>query len=155
MQFSSILIAVKDMKKSKKFYYDILGLDVTADFGANVILDGGIFLQTAETWKNFIGKNEDEIVFENNACELYFEEDDIEAFIKKLSSIENIKYIHPLMEHSWGQRAVRFYDLDGHIIEVGESLKAVLRRFIDSGLSVEQTSVRMDVSAEYIKSLIK
>ncbi len=154
MKYISTLIAVKDIKKSKKFYYDILGLEVIADYGANVTLSGGIALQTADTWKSFIGKNGDEIVFENNACELYFEEDDIDAFINKLSSIEYIKYIHPLLEHSWGQRAVRFYDLDGHIIEVGESLKAVARRFVDSGLSVEQTAIRMDVDEEYIKSLI-
>jgi len=24
-----------------------------------------------------------------------------------------------LMEHSWGQKMVRFYDLDGNLIEVG------------------------------------
>ncbi|NMC56429.1 MAG: glyoxalase [Eubacteriaceae bacterium] len=154
MEFISALIAVKDIEKSKKFYYDILGLDVISDFGANVVLRGGIALQTADTLEIFINKNEDEIVYENNACELYFEEDDIEAFINKLSSIEYIKYIHPLIEHSWGQRVVRFYDLDGHIIEVGESLKVVVRRFFNSGLSVEQTAMRMDVSEEYIKQLI-
>lgn len=154
MEFISALIAVKDIEKSKKFYYDILELEVIVDFGANVVLRGGIALQTADTWEIFINKNEDEIVYENNACELYFEEDDIEAFINKLSSIEYIKYIHPLIEHSWGQRVVRFYDLDGHIIEVGESLKVVVRRFFNSGLSVEQTAMRMDVSEEYIKQLI-
>lgn len=155
MKYTSTLIAVKDIKKSKKFYYDILGLEVIADFGENVTLSGGIALQTVNTWKIFIGKNDDEIIFKNNTCELYFEEDDIDAFINKLSSIEYIKYIHPLLEHSWGQRAVRFYDLDGHIIEVGESLKAVARRFVDSGLTINQTAVRMDVPVEYIKTLIQ
>lgn len=155
MKYISTLIAVKDMEKSKVFYHDVLGLEVTADFGANVILDGGISLQTADTWKSFINKNDDEIVFKNNASELYFEEDDIGAFIDKLRNIEYIKYVHPLMEHSWGQRAVRFYDLDGHIIEVGESLKVVVKRFIDSGMTIKQTAVRMDVPMEYVKSLIK
>ncbi|RGD67575.1 hypothetical protein [Hungatella hathewayi] len=27
------------------------------------------------------------------------------------------------MEHSWGQRGIRSYDLDGHIIEIGEDMK--------------------------------
>ena len=30
------LIAVSDMDRSKQFYHDLLGLEVAADFGANV-----------------------------------------------------------------------------------------------------------------------
>lgn len=45
---------------------------------------------------------------------------DIEAFIEKLESLyPEIEYVNPLMTHSWGQRVVRFYDLDGNLIEVG------------------------------------
>ena len=29
------------------------------------------------------------------------------------------QYVNPLMEHSWGQKVIRFYDLDGNLIEVG------------------------------------
>ena len=32
----------------------------------------------------------------------------------------DISYVHPLIEHSWGQKVVRFYDPVMHIIEVGE-----------------------------------
>ena len=46
MKYAGTLIAVKDMEISKRFYHDVLGLNVAADFGANVMLDGGIFLQT-------------------------------------------------------------------------------------------------------------
>jgi uncharacterized glyoxalase superfamily protein PhnB len=83
------------------------------------MLTGGIFLQTYETWNNFAelcGK----ITRPNNAAELYFETDDIDAFLEKLNTYENIRYVHPIKMHSWGQRAVRIYDPDGHIIEVGE-----------------------------------
>ncbi|MBE6540506.1 MAG: glyoxalase, partial [Ruminococcaceae bacterium] len=30
-----------------------------------------------------------------------------------------IEYVNRLMTHSWGQKVVRFYDLDGNLIEVG------------------------------------
>jgi len=50
MKYAGTLIAVKDMEISKRFYHDVLGLDVAADFGANVMLDGGIFLQTLDSW---------------------------------------------------------------------------------------------------------
>lgn len=152
MKYTCTLIAVKDMEKAKQFYHDVLGLEVVSDFGANVTLTGGIALQTVDTWKNFIHKQEKEVVFGNNACELYFEEDDMDGFIKKLNSIKSILYVHPLLEHSWGQRVVRFYDLDKHIIEVGENMNMVVKRFINTGLSIEETAIRMDVPIDYVKS---
>ena len=52
--------------------------------------------------------------------ELYFEEPDIEGFVKKLEGLDfEIEYVNELMEHSWGQKVVRFYDPDGNLIEVG------------------------------------
>lgn len=152
MKYSSTLIVVKDIEKSKMFYHKILGLEVIADFGANVILTGGIALQTIDTWKNFIHKQDSEITFENNACELYFEEDDIDSFIMKLKFFPDIKYVHPFFEHPWGQRVVRFYDLDKHIIEVGENIIMVVKRFMNSGLSIKETANRMDVPVDYVKS---
>lgn len=151
MKYICTLIAVKDMGQAKQFYKDILGLEVVADFGANVTLSGGIALQTADTWKGFIHRGDADIVFSNNACELYFEEDNIDGFIAKLRSVDNVRYVHPLIEHSWGQRVVRFYDPDGHIIEVGENLSIVIKRFLESGLSVKDTASRMDVPIEFIK----
>jgi len=65
MKYTCTLIAVKDMEKAKHFYHDALGLNVVADFGANVTLTGGIGLQTIDTWKDFIHKTSDEIVFGN------------------------------------------------------------------------------------------
>lgn len=57
-------------------------------------------MQTVDTWKGFIHKRDEEIAFGNNACELYLEEDDIDAFAAKLNNIKNIEYVHPLFEHS-------------------------------------------------------
>ena len=155
MKFTSTLIAVSDLEKSKKFYHDVLGLDIIADFGANVTLTGGVVLQTLETWKKFINKDEEQIIFKNNSMELYFEEDDIDKFIEKLNKFKDIVFVHELIEHSWGQRVVRFYDLDMHVIEVGENIKMVVKRFIQSGLSIEETAVRMDVSVEFINSCLE
>jgi len=155
LKFTSTLIAVSDLEKSKKFYHDVLGLDIIADFGANVTLTGGVVLQTLETWKKFINKDEEQIIFKNNSMELYFEEDDMDKFIEKLNKFKDIVFVHELIEHSWGQRVVRFYDLDMHVIEVGENIKMVVKRFIQSGLSIEETAVRMDVSVEFINSCLE
>ncbi|NOV61328.1 catechol-2,3-dioxygenase [Clostridium beijerinckii] len=42
MKFSNPMIVVSNMEKSKKFYYEVLGLEVVVDFGANVTLTGGV-----------------------------------------------------------------------------------------------------------------
>lgn len=147
MKFKNPLLVVKDIEKSKEFYKKVLGLDVIMDFGANVTLTGGIALQSEETWKNFINKD---IKFNGNDTEIYFEEDNFDDFLKKLNSIEDINYVHIVKEHSWGQRVIRLYDLDNHIIEVGENMEVVCRRFLDSGMTTEQVARRMDVPLEYV-----
>lgn len=155
MRYTATLLGVRDMERSKRFYYEVLGLEVVADFGANVTLTGGIALQTADTWAKFIHKTYDEIVFQNNAAELYFEEDRIDGFAAKLAAMPDLAYVHPLLEHPWGQRVVRFYDPDGHMIEVGENMAIVVRRFLDSGLSVKETAVRMDVPEDYVQACLR
>lgn len=66
-----------------------------------------------------------------------------------------MEYVHPVQEHSWGQRVVRFYDPDGHIIEVGENLKEVCKRFINEGMTAEETAKRMDVPIKFVNSCIR
>lgn len=152
MKNSGTLIAVSDMNKSKEFYNNVLGLKVVGDFGANVVLEQGIFLQTIDTWKIFI-RNE-QVTLHNNAYELYFEESDMDAFLAHLKKFD-ISYIHEPLVHSWGQRVVRFYDVDKHINEVAEEISMVVRRFINSGMTEEETAIRMDVTVEYIQNCLK
>ena len=117
MKLKNVLIVVKDIEKSKQFYHDLFGLNVVLDNDGNMILTEGLVLQEEKIWRNFLGK---EIVSESNTCELYFEERDIEAFVQKLEKLyPSVQYVNRLMTDSWGQKVVRFYDLDGNLIEVG------------------------------------
>ena len=117
MRLRNILIVVEDIEKSKKFYHDLFGLDVILDNEENVILTEGLVRQEKTIWKNFL---ERDIISESNSCELYFEEKNIEAFVEKLDKLyPDIKFVNRLMMHSWGQKIVGFYDLDGNLIEVG------------------------------------
>ena len=117
MRLRNVLIVVKDMERSIKFYHDLFGLDTVVDQDGNVILTEGLVLQDEKLWKKFLGR---EVIPENNSCELYFEEQNIEAFAEKLERLyPSIRYVNKLVVHSWGQKVVRFYDLDGNLIEVG------------------------------------
>ena len=104
-----------------------------------------------DTWKSFI--QTENVLLPNNAGELYFEEDDMDAFCNHLKSFE-ISYVHALFEHRWGQRVIRFYDPDKHIIEVGETLGTVVHRFVGSGLSPEETADRMDIPLDFVLSCL-
>lgn len=117
MRLKNVLFVVKDIEKSRKFYHDLFGIDLVLDNEGNMILTEGLVLQDEKIWKSFLGRD---ILPHNNACELYFEEQDIEAFVEKLERLyPSIEYVNHLMTHSWGQRIIRFYDLDGNLIEVG------------------------------------
>ena len=143
MKFESPMLVVTDINKSVQFYKELFGLDVVLDFGANKTLTGGLALQTLETYKEFIGK--DDISFGGN---------NFDAFAMKLKDYD-IDYVHPIIEHSWGQRVVRLYDPDKHIIEVGENMKMVCKRFINTGMTVEQVAKRMDVPVDYVNECLK
>ena len=117
MRLKNFLIVVKDIERSKQFYHDLFGLEMILDNDGNMILTDGLVLQEEKYWKEVLKK---EIIPENNSCELYFEEADIEGFIEKLESYyPEVKYVNRLMTHSWGQKVIRFYDPDGNLIEVG------------------------------------
>ena len=117
MKLKNVLIVVKDIEKSRKFYHDLFGIDLVLDNDGNMILTEGLVLQDEKIWKSFLDRD---IVPKSNSCELYFEEQDIESFVEKLEKLyPDIEYVNRLMIHSWGQRVIRFYDLDGNLIEVG------------------------------------
>lgn len=117
MKLMSFLIVVKDIKKAEKYYHDLFGLETLVDNDGNMILSDGLCLQEEKYWLSFIGKD---VVPRNNACELYFEEENVDAFYEKLKVFyPDTEFVSPPVTHSWGQRVVRFYDQDGNLIEVG------------------------------------
>lgn len=150
MKLKNMLLVVKEIERSKAFYRDLFGLEVIADFGGNVVLTEGLVLQEEAIWQDFIQK---EIRHKGHNAELYFEENNMDAFLAKLNSWpEPIDYINPFMEHSWGQRVVRIYDPDGHMIEVGESMEYVAKRLLAAGWSVEDTAAKTQMAVPDVEA---
>ena len=79
---------------------------------------------------------------------------DFDGFLNRLKEYPDMEYLGEVIEHSWGQRVIRFYDPDGHIIEVGEDMKMVIKRFLASGMTMEEISVKMDASVENLTKLL-
>lgn len=152
MRYSCTVIAVKDINAARKFYEDLFGLELYQDYGINVAFTCGLSLQQEFDW--LVNLPKEKIIDQANNIELCFEEERFDSFLEKLGQYPDIQYLGDVIEHSWGQRVVRFYDLDGHIIEVGESMKMVINRFLASGLSMEQISNKMDASIEDLEKLL-
>ena len=150
MKLNCTLLAVTDIARSRDFYCALFGLTVTADYGANVVLSDTLCLQSMDTWRGLIEGAP--VTLGHNAAELYFETEEFEGFVDRLGTLPYLNYVHPVKEHPWGQRAVRFYDPDDHIIEVGETLSAVARRFRDQGMDAAAIARRMDVSPEAVSA---
>ena len=68
MKLKNVLIVVKDIEKSRKFYYDLFGIDLVLDNDGNMILTEGLVLQDEKIWKSFLDRD---IVPRSNSCELY------------------------------------------------------------------------------------
>lgn len=120
MKYKGTLIVVKDCNRAYKFYNEIFGLELIHDNDGNMELSNYIYLQESRYWENFIGRP---VISHSNSTEIYFEEDDIDALIDKLNRLyPDTVFVNPKMTHSWGQTVVRFYDLDGNMIEVGTPL---------------------------------
>ena len=154
MKFAGTLLAVRDINRARKLYEGLLGCKVAMDLGVYVAYTNGISLQQEETWLSFIEREADDIVYGANDAELYFDEHEIESFFIRMR-VFDVELIHDLKEHSWGQRVVRFYDLDGHIIEVGEHMGDVARRFICEGMTHEQAAKRMEIPLEMLEAFLK
>ncbi len=151
MRLKNILIVVKDIEKSKKFYKELFGLEIAADFGENVVLTEGLALQEKNLWETFIERKSIE---GGNDAELYFEENDIDGFLKKLDdSSFDIEYVNRLKEHDWGQRVIRLYDPDRHIIEIGEEMEYVARRFLRQGMTAEQTAKKTQLPLAQVEAI--
>ena len=117
MRLKNVLIVVKDIEKSKAFYRELFGLSVAVDMGTNVILTEGLVLQDKEVWERALGQGITE-----GGCDalLYFEESNLDLFLEKLQKSEFIvQQLHPMIESN-GQRIVRLYDPDKHVIEIRE-----------------------------------
>lgn len=149
--FKSALIAVQDIEVSKKFYCDLFEQSVTLDLGWNVTLSGGFVLQREFAWLCDVPKSS--VVRRSHNMELYFEVDDFDAFLERLAAHPEIEMVHPPKKHEWQQRVARIYDPDGHIIEIGESMAVIARRYLAAGNSVEETAEIIQHPVSFVQAV--
>lgn len=147
------LITVKDIKKSREFYENVLLQEVELDLGENVAFKGGFAVHDIEHFQNLTGKPITGACHSKDFMEIYFELNEIEELESKLEEL-NVEFVHKIREQPWGQRVMRFYDPDNYIIEIGEPLEFVVKRFAAQGLSIEEISQKSSMPVEFVQMVI-
>lgn len=157
LRYSGALIAVQDMAVSRRFYEDLLGQKVKFDFGQDVAFEGDFSLHLRSHFQTLLGdaaRNPVPSSGRKHEGELFFETDEVEVVYQKLSAAR-VEFIHEVLEQPWGQRVMRLYDPDGFIVEIGETMDAVVRRFHAQGLSAPQVSARTSMPLDYVERVIR
>lgn len=152
MKYMCNCITVDDIKKSKEFYVDILDQVVKYDFGENVAFENSFAIQLKSHFAKMIGVSKSNVKSKANNFEIVFETDKLDEVINKLNSSKyEVRFLGDVVEHSWGQRVIRFYDLSGNLIEVGEDMEFVIKRFLKNGLSIKDTATKTQYPLEFVK----
>ncbi|MCQ4629869.1 VOC family protein [Shinella sp. CPCC 100929] len=120
MRFVNPIPFVRDIGRSRDFYRDRLGLKVLEDFGTFVLFETGFAIHDGRALEQTVWRKETggEEPYGRKNLLLYFEHEDVDAAFAAIAP--HVELIHPVERQAWGQRVFRFYDPDGHAIEIGE-----------------------------------
>ncbi len=129
MRYTCTVIAVADIKAARKFYEDLFGLEVFQDYGRNIAFTCGLALQQDFDWLVNLPK---EKVLKNPTMR--------KSSLRRTRTLTD--FCTGWKNTQLGPAGDPFYDPDGHIIEVGEDMKMVIKRFLASGMTMEEISVK-------------
>ncbi len=150
LKFVSSVIFVKNIQASKEFYTKIAEQNILYDFGKNVVFKSGFSIweidKNHEICRNMVKKPA------GNKFELYFETNNLKKFISLIEA-NKIKKLHNVKEESWGQRTIRIYDPDDHILEIGETMEKFVGR-LKKTMSFEEVSEKTGLPIVEIKKMV-
>lgn len=153
------VLFVKDAGVSKEFYTGLLKFTVVMDNGGVNIT----FKEGFTVWQIWSGNiipqtlGAENITNQNNTSrfELCFETDELDQIYQVLKQY-GVKFLHEINTELWGQRTIRFYDPDGHLIEVGEEMSIFLKRiYEEEGKDLEATAKRTFMPLDALRHFVQ
>lgn len=120
VRFVNPIPFVRDISISKIFYCEMLELAIKQDFGNFVMFETGFAIHDGKSLETTVWGQPSAVTqpYGRHNILLYFEHDNLDALFDRIGG--NVNLIHPIETQAWGQRVFRFYDPDGHPIEIGE-----------------------------------
>lgn len=148
MKYQGCLLAVTDMAASKHFYEKVLHQNVLMDMGVHVTFEG---LSLQQGYAELIGVPSDSVRGQSHNFQVYFEVEDLDMVHTELKGISGLQWVHGIKEYPWGQRDIRVYDPDKHIVEIAENMGVAIKRFFNQGMSAEEVAERTMFPIEVVK----
>ena len=152
MRYDAAVLITQQVQEMTCFYVNVLKQKVRFDFGQCQILECGISI-----WEP--GENDPAMKAPgigqgmNSRLELCFDTEDFEGDVAQILAHQP-RMLHGVEEQAWGQYTIRFFDPDGNLIEVGESIPCFCRRLYNEGMSFEQVSEKTGVSVEQVRAYV-
>ncbi len=155
IRFDSAVLITQNIDSMKEFYSRVMGQRVRHDFGGCVIFDCGLAVWKLESGYP-LAKALGGRAGGNGSLEICFDTEEFENHSVNVKKA-GVKLVHDVVQEQWGQLTIRFFDPDGNLVELGESIPAFCRRLYASGLSVREVSKKTGVPEglveEYIEEL--
>ncbi len=155
LRFHSSVIFTQDIKQLKEFYEVFLGQLPENDLGGYVVFKGGFTIWQLE--KDFpvsqeLGYRYDHLG--NRNMELCFETDTFGQVVEHILSAD-IRILHNVREEKWGQYTIRFFDPEGNLVEIGETIHCFVNRMADSGMDIDAIAIKTGLPEQLITKLMK
>jgi catechol 2,3-dioxygenase-like lactoylglutathione lyase family enzyme len=120
IRFRNSIALVKNIEESKQFYRDIIGLSVAQEYDTFVLFMDNFAIHTADLFYEYIQKPYHGERMGHDNVDFYFTTSDLEGFQARLKE-HGVTFIHEIHQHAWGEKVIRVYDPDGHILEIGDA----------------------------------
>ena len=114
------IILVEDIKRSKKFYSEIIQLEVLHDWVSMVIFRNRFAIHQTDLLqpKDLIGPLLENVRPGSSNFIIYVGTDSIESEFERLGKL-GVDIVHGIVELPW-QRIFRIRDDNGYLVEIGE-----------------------------------
>lgn len=120
IRFRNGIALVQDIAESKHFYVDILGLTIKREFDTYIQFEGDFAIHDAKLFYGYINKPYQGEKMGHDNVDFYFTTSDLEEALQKLKD-GKVTFIHEIHQCEWGEKVIRVYDPDGHIVEIGDA----------------------------------
>ncbi len=153
MKYEGTLLVSKNVRKSVDFYTKLLSCSIILDLETYVTFER-FCIMDEEGWLAF-NPGIKALQYGGNVAQLGFETEDIDAFVELLKSFPDVPILTPLLEAPWGQRSIHILDPDKHIVEIGEDMKVVTKRYLKQGMTVDETQAKVMYPREFVEMCSK
>jgi catechol 2,3-dioxygenase-like lactoylglutathione lyase family enzyme len=120
IRFRHSIALVRDMEESKHFYRDVLGLAIVQDFETFVLFQNDFAIHRADLFYEYINKPYHGEKMGHDNVDFYLTTTDLDNVRDKLKD-NQVMFIHDIKQMACGEKVIRVYDPDGHILEIGDA----------------------------------